>query len=312
MSEVKKKKKRAPPPPGKVKTLESQNGKENLPKQGKKKAPTPKPVIARQLSDKNQAVKLPGPTDQKQLDEARRKLSSTKSIDEQKPEKRFTYSEFLHDDDETDDIFTPTANDTPKIPEEPEPEPEPETEQKVILDEQSKELESETCESEQPEIAAAPEVKPEPEVEIENEFENLNTNGVTIIDDEQTPVPTPEETDFDSFSVQSVSSTHSSRRNTSSSNEVHENIKSEEEVKTPEIFPEKTEFVNAVNLIRSEQNSKMGRTDSQGNLNALDFLMHLTKKKQIISLIFFKGWNRKVIPSSGSADSSVWSEIYKS
>ena len=56
----------------------------------------------------------------------------------------------------------------------------------------------------------------------------------------------------------------------------------------------------------------MGRTDSQGNLNALDFLMHLTKKKLIISLIFFKGWNRKVIPSSGSADSSVWSEIYKS
>lgn len=55
---------RAPPPPGKVKTLESQNGKENLPKQGKKKAPTPKPVIARQLSDKNQAVKLPGPTGQ--------------------------------------------------------------------------------------------------------------------------------------------------------------------------------------------------------------------------------------------------------
>ena len=119
-------------------------------------------------------------------------------INPRKPEKRFTYSEFLHDDDETDDIFTPTANDTPKIPEEPEPEPE--TEQKVILDEQSKELESETCESEQPEIAAAPEVKPEPEVEIENEFENLNTNGVTIIDDEQTPVPTPEETDFDSFS----------------------------------------------------------------------------------------------------------------
>ena len=121
-------------------------------------------------------------------------------INPRKPEKRFTYSEFLHDDDETDDIFTPTANDTPKIPEEPEPEPEPETEQKVILDEQSKELESETCESEQPEIAAAPEVKPEPEVEIENEFENLNTNGITIIDDEQTPEPTPEETDFDSFS----------------------------------------------------------------------------------------------------------------
>ena len=119
-------------------------------------------------------------------------------INPRKPEKRFTYSEFLHDDDETDDIFTPTANDTPKIPEEPEPEPE--TEQKVILDEQSKELESETCESEQPEIAAVPEVKPEPEVEIENEFENLNTNGITIIDDEQTPVPTPEETDFDSFS----------------------------------------------------------------------------------------------------------------
>lgn len=119
-------------------------------------------------------------------------------INPRKPEKRFTYSEFLHDDDETDDIFTPTANDTPKIPEEPEPEPE--TEQKVILDEQSKELESETCESEQPEIAAAPEVEPEPEVEIENEFENLNTNGVTIIDDEPKPEPTPEETDFDSFS----------------------------------------------------------------------------------------------------------------
>ena len=57
---------RAPPPPGKVlKTNEPQNGKENLPKQGKKKAPTPKPVIARQLSDKNQAVKLPGPAGKK-------------------------------------------------------------------------------------------------------------------------------------------------------------------------------------------------------------------------------------------------------
>ena len=53
--------KRAPPPPGKVLKTNEQNGKENLPKQGKKKAPTPKPVIARQLSDKNQAVKLPGP-----------------------------------------------------------------------------------------------------------------------------------------------------------------------------------------------------------------------------------------------------------
>ena len=48
-----------------MKTNEPQNGKENLPKQGKKKAPTPKPVIARQLSDKNQAVKLPGPAGKK-------------------------------------------------------------------------------------------------------------------------------------------------------------------------------------------------------------------------------------------------------
>ena len=53
----------------------------------------------------------------------------------------------------------------------------------------------------------------------------------------------------------------------------------------------------------------MGRTDSQGNLNALDFLLHLTKKNTNHFANIFKGWNRKVIPSSGSADSSVWSEI---
>lgn len=111
-----------------------------------------------------------------------------------KPEKRFTYSEFLHDDDVTDDIFTPTNNDTPRIPEEPEPE---------VVDEEPR-LETnpaqETCIAEQPEIDPELNVEPEPEVEPEPkdeiEVKAPNTNGVTVIDDE----PTPEETDFDSFS----------------------------------------------------------------------------------------------------------------